>query len=947
MADSPTGRTAGFAPPSTPCSAGSRVGRAHRCYSRFLTVIAIVAVALLAGAPGALLSGSPAAAAPTDSTVDQIGRFARIIVDSLTPSMVTSSSGPTVSVTGHVVNTSSRTLRDLGIRLERGDALTSADQLRTALAAQHPPVAASTDFTNLSADTLAPGAQASFALTVPLSGPGGLQISQRGVYPIQLNVNGLPDYGGVAQVAGSRTLLPVLSLPPDASRATSFVDAGGVDGLQSTPGLGPDGSVSADVSDPSRFTLLWPIAAPPQLAPGVLGGGTEPVRLISEDMATSLEPGGRLNSLLAPLQSITGTTPDNSSTNGGSDSSSGSPSRSAMPSGVPDNQPAPQDPDLARSICLAVDPDLLITVRAMSLGYVVSSNPSDPTAPTTPGTGQDAAAGWLRELQAIASRTCVVALPFAAADLSSLAQIGSAGLTTDALDSPADLVDNILGVKSVRGLTIPALGAIDQSGAQVIANSANKTVLTSAGNLSAAAPSTSGAYRVGDLTAQSYDEPVTAALAALGTNPSTPAITPNTAMVDLPAESALSRRQAGVGALAYAAISGVGAQGATAQGDGADELPTTGRSQVILPSLYWSPTTDDAAALISTAQVLLGSRAATATPLTNVIDGANAARSAARLATPPGIGTLTARSVPMPSATAATMREQADLSWRLQGAFVDSTDVETSPERYLGPLRQDLLRAITVPATTGVATTTRLAATCVGTVGAVESTLSRMRSAVAILDPGGRYTLASERSPLLLVVKNDLALPIRVNISTNAPRELNVGDVGTIEIPARGTRQLQLPTRSDTSEAISVNISIATVTGVPLGTDIRLSVHSNAYGKPLFIITIIAGAALVLLTARRLWRRFRGEPDPADADRPEPGEQERLLAAATYQQRRRTLHIEETHPVRPPGDHVPDPTPPDNPGGPDGDMTSAPTAQSDSPPPATPTATPSKTRPTT
>jgi hypothetical protein len=45
-------------------------------------------------------------------------------------------------------------------------------------------------------------------------------------------------------------------------------------------------------------------------------------------------------------------------------------------------------------------------------------------------------------------------------------------------------------------------------------------------------------------------------------------------------------------------------------------------------------------------------------------------------------------------------------------------------------------------------------------------------------------------------------------------------------------------------------------------------VHSNAYGKVLFFITLSAGAVLVLLAGRRLWHRFRGQPDRADLDRP-------------------------------------------------------------------------------
>jgi hypothetical protein len=47
-------------------------------------------------------------------------------------------------------------------------------------------------------------------------------------------------------------------------------------------------------------------------------------------------------------------------------------------------------------------------------------------------------------------------------------------------------------------------------------------------------------------------------------------------------------------------------------------------------------------------------------------------------------------------------------------------------------------------------------------------------------------------------------------------------------------------------------------------------VHSNADGKVLFAITMAASAVLVLLAGRRLWHRFRGQPDPADLDRPEP-----------------------------------------------------------------------------
>nr|WP_244882996.1 DUF6049 family protein [Gordonia desulfuricans] len=849
----------------------------------------------------AMLAAAPAVAAPTSGsasvspTASEGSRFARIVIDSLTPTMVTSTSGPTVSITGHVLNTSSRTIHDLSIRLERGDAVADADELRSALAGEHPPVAAASAFRPIGSDDgLTPGAQVAFDLTVPLSGATGLQIDRTGVYPLQINVNGQPDYGGMAQVAGSRTLLPVLSLPPNRARAASYVDPS-ESGTTTISGLGPDGSVSADTSDPSRLTLLWPLAAPPQLAPGVLGGNTEPVRLISEDLAASLGDGGRLKALLDPLRAVT---QPPAGTAGSSSSAAPSPEAGTPDADGPsESAPPAVASEISRSMCLAVDPDLLVTVRAMSLGYVVTSNPADPTSPTTPGTGQAAAAAWLDELRSVSSRMCVVALPFAAADLTSLHQIDDVGLTAAALDSPADIIDAILGVRSVRGLTIPALGAIDAQGASLLHDADHHAALTSAGNVTPTrGVSDTGGYRIGDLGVSTFDQPVTAALAAVGTAPTTPALTPADQQVDLSEESAVSRRQAAVGALAFGAIDVPSATGSSADGSSGTESgadPVTGRSQVILPSPYWSPTDDDAEALLSTATVLLGADAATPRPFAEVATATTDARTAGRLTTPAGIGSVASLSVPLTEATADTIRAQTDMSWRLQNSLVATAEVAVSPDRYMAPLREDLLRSITTPAQAGTATRDRLIGSRVVATDAVSSTLSRVRSAVTILDPGGRYTLASERSPLLLVVRNDLSLPIRVRIITDTSSDLEVGDMGTIEIPARGTRQIQMPTRADSSEAITVTISMTTVTGVQLGSPITLSVHSNAYGKPLFIVTIIAAVVLIALTARRLWHRFRGEPDPADEDRPEPDELERLLAATTYQQRRRTLQNEE------------------------------------------------------
>jgi hypothetical protein len=98
---------------------------------------------------------------------------------------------------------------------------------------------------------------------------------------------------------------------------------------------------------------------------------------------------------------------------------------------------------------------------------------------------------------------------------------------------------------------------------------------------------------------------------------------------------------------------------------------------------------------------------------------------------------------------------------------------------------------------------------------------------------------------------------------------MTVTDMGEIVLPP-GYLPLKVPIEVHFTQRVAVDVSLRTVDGLPLGEPVRLSVHSNAYGKVLFFITLTGGVILVLLVGRRLWHRFRGQPDPADLDRPDP-----------------------------------------------------------------------------
>jgi hypothetical protein len=202
--------------------------------------------------------------------------------------------------------------------------------------------------------------------------------------------------------------------------------------------------------------------------------------------------------------------------------------------------------------------------------------------------------------------------------------------------------------------------------------------------------------------------------------------------------------------------------------------------------------------------------------------------------------------------------------WGLTGALTTDERTGLTGPQYTAPLREDMLRALSqsVPpdARNG------LAQQRLTTVG---HTVDDLFGAVTIVNPGGSYTLATEHSPLPLALRNDLPVPIRVRLQIAAPPGMTVTDMGEIVLPP-GYLPLKVPIEVHFTQRVAVDVSLRTADGLPIGEPVRLSVHSNAYGKVLFFITLTGGAVLALLVGRRLWHRFRGQPDRADLDRPDP-----------------------------------------------------------------------------
>ena len=763
-----------------------------RVAPRFLAAVLLVALPVLAG-----IAPRAAAGEPGDT------QFLEVRIDRVTPEIVTTTGDAAVTVNGTVINVGDRPVRDVVVRLEHASAVTSPQGLRTNLDGSTDQFLPVGDFIPV-ASVLQRGQAGTFTLAFPVRSASvpSLGIEAPGIYPLLVNANGTPDYGEPARLDDGRFLLPVLGVPPDPLVATA-------DPLT--------GIVAPDTSKPVQVTMLWPLADRPRLAAGAPGGVT-PVRLVDDDLADSLAPGGRLDTLLSAAEFATGPSID--------------------PGGRVNG-----------ALCLAVDPDLLVTVNAMSAGYVVSDNPDDGNSPTHPGAGQAAASAWLDRLRTLAQRMCVAPTTYAQADLDALHRVGDPGLAAIATNGAGDIVDQILGVTSTRGATLLGDGTLTSGAAELLGAQGPTIAITAAectaqdeldGELQ---PANVNPHRLSeDLVTAPFDPTVGAALAAAGRTPASPSYLDPSLVVPHKDDSLTARRQDALGAMLWLGLN----------------PENTPRTQILMPPLVWDLQQADAQAILTALATTIHAGLAVPRPLSALVAESEAAAipSTASPAEPAERGRID-------DGVIADMSRQVGRLWRLTAAMTTDTRTGLTGMQYTAPLREDMLRALSqaIPPEGRIGHAQHRMA-------AITRTVDDMYGGVTIVNPGGSYTLATEHSPLPLALRNDLPVPIKVRLQVDAPPGMTVTDIGEQELPP-GYLPLRVPIEVHFTQRVAVDVTLRTPDGLQLGEPVRLSVHSNAYGKVLFAITMSAAAVLVVLAGRRLWHRFRGQPDPADLDRPE------------------------------------------------------------------------------
>lgn len=681
----------------------------------------------------------------------------RLDVEQLTPRVITADSPAAVTVSGKVVNIGDRKLTDIDFRLERGAALTKEDELRGALREPADAELVQPLFTSIS-KVLEPGQSQPFSFDVPLKGSTSNSLA--------LETPGiypiLANVNGKPDYGGRARLAALSTLLP-------------VLGV-------PGGEARPKPVAPAKVTALWPLVDRPRMVTAGVPGQSV---LTDDDLAQSLALGGRLSGLLQAYENAVTSAP------------------------------------LASSLCLAIDPDLLQTVGAMSQGYQVRGRGT--------GKGQDEAELWLGQLRRLASGHCVIATPYADADLVSLSRAKLGDMTKLAL-SGASVVQQVLDVQPLPGVVWPQDGVVDQRTVADLTTAGVKSLVLDPSGLTdvtgtqpvrvdGSSPAT--AVRIDSLVSEALrggtDQPQ-----ALGG-------------VTTPSQSKAVSVQNALAVLVFRA----GFQDA-------------GQNVVIAPPRRWNAPAGEMNLFVETLKTLYASQ----------------------YAAPAGLDALVATGLPgqhgkvsYPVETNSkeipeSITSDVASSWAaVQGMFEAMTPEDsnrTQPADLIHPLRLGLLRSVS-SAWRGNEGAARAA------VSTSRDEVEKLQSQVTVTEPNSPILLGSGDSPILVNIKNKLDVRVNVRLVMADTPGIRPKPLADQVLPANGDRLLPVPVSVLRSGRFSVNVQLTTPGGVHLGDTARVEVSSSAYGTITVVITASGAIALVLLSARRIYRRVKASREAESA----------------------------------------------------------------------------------
>jgi hypothetical protein len=191
----------------------------------------------------------------------------------------------------------------------------------------------------------------------------------------------------------------------------------------------------------------------------------------------------------------------------------------------------------------------------------------------------------------------------------------------------------------------------------------------------------------------------------------------------------------------------------------------------------------------------------------------------------------------------------------LRSAVVES-NVGITADQLFTPLQFGLLRGASAANRGSPAAAQDAAAAVLARVDAI-------RNSIRVLEPPNPYALGSSDAPLPVTVANALPVTVRVQVQLNSTSGLRVAPIDVQQVPPLGRRQVAVNAQVTRAGQFTVDAVVSTPDGGVLGPPSHLKVRSTAYGTITAWLTAIAGGLLVLLAARRIWRRVREAEQPA------------------------------------------------------------------------------------
>lgn len=757
--------------------------------------------------------------------------------------------------------------------------------------------------------TLSPGETREVTVTLPATGvsidssrdapsPQPLNLppnafEEPGAYPLLFSLSGQdtnpesPEQGGAQYLAVARTTLSV-------------------------------GASTRKEDQPSTpVTVVYPLAGPTYMAAGQTGDAPKrrPAFVTKDVLAAEVGKGGRLRGLLDAYREA-------------------------------------KSSKLKQATCIAIDPELLDTVNRLAEGYFVGERTPDPVeepqrlrdswdeilggkkvdAQHMPGNAD--AKKWIADLREVVQSNCSVALPYAGADINGLSQVDSDWLRVRALGTGTGVIQRILGVVPTQNVVIPDAGYVSPEAQQVLAAGISKTP-------EGVEPVETDQSRRFEQTVQGKPAipqagHVTTLVAENTVNIEQPAAAPeqdpddagpdsidranptdeawNERLVNLPGAQTDSAKTTAT-ALTYSADLGTVlkatgehpeiaaysnpdlrfnladdsavARLASAQAVLNLELDS-GRPTLAVPPAAWSVNKTQASSFLQTISQHLDDHSATPAPLPEAvqprgIDLADVSSGSTTVPyTDPG-----AYSSPYLGTVADAARKLRELTLFMQ----NDSAIALTREGFTSPLFSDLLRGLSTyrkRERDHVDVLREQLGTNLARVGQVTS---QLRRSISLLPPGNVFTRTSDSSPLLVVARNGLPLPVtaKVGYSSDADTDVtvHVDSTASPTIPAKGSITWSLTTDiADTSEQVNLSLWLATNSqegkgDLEDGTRISDPVELRVQSVPGLSSRGVAIIAVLLLgigaAGKMLWDR-RGGPtskrNTATPLRPAPRPQE-------------------------------------------------------------------------